>query len=157
MKISGFMHGITNPELIKRLDDNIPKSVDEMWKVTIAYHWGKTAATNQSKKKHEHPHWKSQDGGIKGGGSTHIAERGLEFKGRSRQDRKRGDRFTLLTKTPKEILAMNTVKFTAPPPMSSPIESRNKDKYCDFHREKGHLSDECFQLKKQIKEGVRSG
>nr|GEX47307.1 reverse transcriptase domain-containing protein [Tanacetum cinerariifolium] len=34
MKISGFMHGITNPELIKRLHDKIPKSVDEMmrWK-----------------------------------------------------------------------------------------------------------------------------
>ncbi|GKC57782.1 reverse transcriptase domain-containing protein, partial [Tanacetum coccineum] len=30
MKISGFMHGITNPELIKRLHDKIPKSVDEM-------------------------------------------------------------------------------------------------------------------------------
>ncbi|GKD54049.1 reverse transcriptase domain-containing protein [Tanacetum coccineum] len=30
MRISGFMHGITNPELIKRLYDKIPKSVDEM-------------------------------------------------------------------------------------------------------------------------------
>nr|GEY44022.1 reverse transcriptase domain-containing protein [Tanacetum cinerariifolium] len=30
MKISGFMHGITNPELIKRLHDKIPKSMDEM-------------------------------------------------------------------------------------------------------------------------------
>ena len=30
MKISGFMHGITNPELIKRLNDNIPRAVDEM-------------------------------------------------------------------------------------------------------------------------------
>nr|GEW52472.1 alcohol dehydrogenase-like 7 [Tanacetum cinerariifolium] len=30
MRISGFMHGITNPRLIKRLHDNIPKSVDEM-------------------------------------------------------------------------------------------------------------------------------
>ncbi|GKB25091.1 hypothetical protein Tco_0864492 [Tanacetum coccineum] len=28
MRISGFMHGITNPELIKRLHDNDPKSVD---------------------------------------------------------------------------------------------------------------------------------
>ncbi|GJY43836.1 reverse transcriptase domain-containing protein [Tanacetum coccineum] len=30
MKISGFMHGITNPELIKRLHDKILKLVDEM-------------------------------------------------------------------------------------------------------------------------------
>ncbi|GJS63314.1 reverse transcriptase domain-containing protein [Tanacetum coccineum] len=30
MRISGFMHGITNPELIKRLHDNIPRPVNEM-------------------------------------------------------------------------------------------------------------------------------
>ncbi|GKA75879.1 reverse transcriptase domain-containing protein [Tanacetum coccineum] len=37
MKIFGFMHGITNPELIKRLHDKIPKSVDEMMRVTTAF------------------------------------------------------------------------------------------------------------------------
>ncbi|GJV40994.1 reverse transcriptase domain-containing protein [Tanacetum coccineum] len=35
MKISGFMHGITNPELIKRLHDKIPKLVDEMMRKQI--------------------------------------------------------------------------------------------------------------------------
>nr|GEV42485.1 reverse transcriptase domain-containing protein [Tanacetum cinerariifolium] len=37
MKISGFMHGITNPELIKRLHDKIPKSMDEMISVTTTF------------------------------------------------------------------------------------------------------------------------
>ncbi|GKF12805.1 reverse transcriptase domain-containing protein, partial [Tanacetum coccineum] len=37
MKISEFMHGITNPELIKRPHDKIPKSVDEMLWVTTAF------------------------------------------------------------------------------------------------------------------------
>ncbi|GJU67666.1 hypothetical protein Tco_1253925 [Tanacetum coccineum] len=41
MRIYGFMHGITNPDLIKRLNDNIPKSVDEMMSVTIAFLRGK--------------------------------------------------------------------------------------------------------------------
>ncbi|GJX13052.1 reverse transcriptase domain-containing protein [Tanacetum coccineum] len=41
MKISGFMHGITNPELIKRLHDKVPKSVDEMMRVTTAFLWGR--------------------------------------------------------------------------------------------------------------------
>nr|GEU55631.1 reverse transcriptase domain-containing protein [Tanacetum cinerariifolium] len=36
-RISGFMHGITNPELIKRLHNNIPKSVDEMMRVTTTF------------------------------------------------------------------------------------------------------------------------
>nr|GEV58322.1 reverse transcriptase domain-containing protein [Tanacetum cinerariifolium] len=37
MKISEFMHGITNPELIKRLHDKIPKSMDEMMSITTAF------------------------------------------------------------------------------------------------------------------------
>ncbi|GJX16196.1 reverse transcriptase domain-containing protein [Tanacetum coccineum] len=36
MRIFGFMHGITHPGLIKRLNDNIPKTVDEMMSVTKA-------------------------------------------------------------------------------------------------------------------------
>ncbi|GKG01963.1 hypothetical protein Tco_0306668, partial [Tanacetum coccineum] len=46
MKISGFMHGITNPELIKRLHEKIPKSVDEMMRVTTAFLRGEVAASN---------------------------------------------------------------------------------------------------------------
>nr|GEU56423.1 reverse transcriptase domain-containing protein [Tanacetum cinerariifolium] len=46
MKISGFMHEITHPELIKRLHDKIPKSVDEMMKVTTTFLRGEVAAKN---------------------------------------------------------------------------------------------------------------
>ncbi|GKA63349.1 reverse transcriptase domain-containing protein [Tanacetum coccineum] len=72
---------------------------------------------------------------------------------------RRGDRFMPLTKTPKEILAMEARKgtFTTPPPMSGAPESRNKNKYCDFHGDKGHNTDDCLHLKRQIKEAVRSG
>ncbi|GJT04607.1 reverse transcriptase domain-containing protein [Tanacetum coccineum] len=48
MRISEFMHGITNPELIKRLHDNIPKSVDEMMRVTTTFLMGEVAASNQA-------------------------------------------------------------------------------------------------------------
>ncbi|GKC08025.1 reverse transcriptase domain-containing protein [Tanacetum coccineum] len=48
MRISGFMHGITNPELIKRLHDNIPKSVDEMMRVTASFLRGEVEASNQA-------------------------------------------------------------------------------------------------------------
>ncbi|GJW77975.1 reverse transcriptase domain-containing protein [Tanacetum coccineum] len=37
MRISGFVHGITNPELIKHLHDKIPKTVDEMIRVTTSF------------------------------------------------------------------------------------------------------------------------
>ncbi|GJV31564.1 reverse transcriptase domain-containing protein [Tanacetum coccineum] len=60
MKISGFMHGITNPELIKRLHDKIPKSVDEMTRVTTAFLRGEVVASNREWKK-SFLSWKQQE------------------------------------------------------------------------------------------------
>ncbi|GJV88935.1 reverse transcriptase domain-containing protein [Tanacetum coccineum] len=149
MRISGFMHGITNPELIKRLHDKIPKSVDEMWKITTAFLRGEVAAGNQERKKTFQP-WKQQDAGhrqnFKKGG----------FKNQQRSE-KRQDRFALLSKTPKEILALEKGKFKAPPPMTTPVEKRNSNKFCEFHGEVGHNTDECMHLKRQIEELLKNG
>nr|GEW55908.1 reverse transcriptase domain-containing protein [Tanacetum cinerariifolium] len=103
MRISGFVHGITNPKLIKRLHDKIPKTVDEM-----------------------------------------MSER-------------KQDRFILLTKTPKEIFALEKGKFKAPPPMTTPVEKQNHTKFCEFHGEVGHNTDEYMYLKKQIGKILNAG
>ncbi|GJT92813.1 reverse transcriptase domain-containing protein [Tanacetum coccineum] len=126
MRISGFMHGITNPILIKKLNDNIPKSVDEMMNVTTAFLKGEVAATNQSKKKVS-PTWKHHE-------TSHGPnfDKRIDFKSHHKSSR-RQNQFTPLTKTPKGILAMETVKFKAPPPMTGPMENRNKNKFCEFH------------------------
>nr|GEW80850.1 hypothetical protein [Tanacetum cinerariifolium] len=60
MRISGFVHGIKNPELIKRLDDKIPKTVDEMMKVTTSFPRGEMAASNHERKK-TFPPWKQNE------------------------------------------------------------------------------------------------
>ncbi|GJS27551.1 hypothetical protein Tco_0488171 [Tanacetum coccineum] len=108
MRISGFMHGIINPELIKRLHDKIPKSVDEMMRITTSFLRGE-------------------------------------------------DRFNLLSKSPKEILALEKGKFKAPPPMTTPVEKRNNNKFCEFHGEVGHNTDECMHLKRQIEQLMKNG
>nr|GEW60054.1 reverse transcriptase domain-containing protein [Tanacetum cinerariifolium] len=51
MRISGFVHGIINPELIKRLLDKILKTVDEMMRVTTSFLRGEVAASNHERKK----------------------------------------------------------------------------------------------------------
>ncbi|GJX93756.1 hypothetical protein Tco_0348342 [Tanacetum coccineum] len=149
MRISGFMHGITNPELIKRLHDKIPKSVDEMWKITTTFLRGEVVAGNQEWKK-TFPPWKQQDArhrqNFKKGG----------FKNQQRSE-KRQDRFALLTKTPKEILALDKEKFKPPSPMTTPVEKRNASKFCEFHGEVGHTTDECMHLKRQIEEMLKAG
>ncbi|GJX56893.1 hypothetical protein Tco_0914206 [Tanacetum coccineum] len=74
----------------------------------------------------------------------------------TRPDRK-PDRFSLLTKTPKEIFALEKGKFKAPPPMVTQVEKRDPNKYCKFHADTGHSTDECMQLRKQIDEMTKAG
>ncbi|GKE74629.1 hypothetical protein Tco_1536670 [Tanacetum coccineum] len=126
MKISGFMHGITHPELIKRLYEKILRSMDKMYRVTTSFPQGEVAAFNHSRKKAPAP-WKHPEGGNKPN-----FKKG--FKNKQRSDRK-PDRFSLLTKTPKEIFALEKGKFKAPPPMVTPAEKRDPNKYCEFIKE----------------------
>ncbi|GKA52654.1 reverse transcriptase domain-containing protein [Tanacetum coccineum] len=150
MRISGFVHGITNPELIKRFHEKIPKTVDEMMQVATSFLQGQEAASNQERKKvpqaWRHPEGNHRQNFKKGGGfrSQHKTE-------------KRPDRFTLLTKTPKEILALEKGKFKTPPPMTTPVEKRNANKFCEFHGEVGHNTDECNHLRKQIEDMLKAG
>ncbi|GJT02623.1 hypothetical protein Tco_0823792 [Tanacetum coccineum] len=67
------------------------------------------------------------------------------------------DRFSLLMKTPKEIFALEKGKFKAPPPMVTSAEKRDPNKYCEFHVDTGHNTDECIQLRKQIDQMIKSG
>ncbi|GJY55909.1 hypothetical protein Tco_0455024 [Tanacetum coccineum] len=41
--------------------------------------------------------------------------------------------------------------------MTTPVEKRNASKFCEFHGEVGHTTDECMHLKRQIKEMLKAG
>nr|GEZ46790.1 reverse transcriptase domain-containing protein [Tanacetum cinerariifolium] len=47
--------------------------------------------------------------------------------------------------------------FKTPPPITTPVEKINKNKFCEFHKEVGHNTDECMHLKRQIKELIKAG
>ncbi|GJU49860.1 reverse transcriptase domain-containing protein [Tanacetum coccineum] len=64
------------------------------------------------------------------GGHRQNFKKGGGFRSQHKTE-KRPDRFTLLTKTPKEILALEKGKFKTPPPMTTPVEKRNANKFCD--------------------------
>nr|GEZ36804.1 hypothetical protein [Tanacetum cinerariifolium] len=111
MRIYRFMHGINNLELTKRLNEHVPKTMEEMMIATTTFIRGEAATASKKK--------------------GHV--------------------------TPKEILAAEANKFQSPPPMVTPVEKRNSNKFYDFYNDKGHSTDECMQLKKQIEELVREG
>ncbi|GJR98666.1 reverse transcriptase domain-containing protein [Tanacetum coccineum] len=41
--------------------------------------------------------------------------------------------------------------------MVTPVEKRDPNKYCEFHSDTGHSTDECMQLRKQIDEMIKAG
>ncbi|GJV53188.1 hypothetical protein Tco_1448929 [Tanacetum coccineum] len=77
MRISGFMHGVNNPELTKRLNEQVPKTMEEMMTVTTAFIRGEAAAAS---KKKGHLPWKLQDQP-----KQHASERKSDFRGQSRE------------------------------------------------------------------------
>ncbi|GJX68727.1 reverse transcriptase domain-containing protein [Tanacetum coccineum] len=40
--------------------------------------------------------------------------------------------------------------------MVTPVDKRCSNKFCEFHNDKGHITNECMQLKKQIEELVKA-
>nr|GEX17999.1 reverse transcriptase domain-containing protein [Tanacetum cinerariifolium] len=61
MRIFEFVYGISNLELIKRLYDKIPKTMDEMMRETTSFLRGEVAASNHERKK-PFPPWRQQEG-----------------------------------------------------------------------------------------------
>nr|GEU95360.1 reverse transcriptase domain-containing protein [Tanacetum cinerariifolium] len=114
MRISKFLHGVNNHKLKKRLNEHVPKIVEEIMTATTAFIQGETAAAS---KKKVHTPWKSQDQS-----KQHTSKR----------------------------------KFKPPPFMVTPVEKRSSNKFCEFYNDKGHNTDECMQLRKQIEELVRA-
>ncbi|GJR54409.1 reverse transcriptase domain-containing protein [Tanacetum coccineum] len=148
MRISGFMHGVNKPKLTKHLNEHVPKTMEEMMTITTAFIQGEAVAAS---KKKGHLSWKSQDHS-----KRQATEQKYDFQSQPREGRG-SSRFTPLIKTPKEILATEAGKFKPPSPMVTPVQKRSSNKFCDFHNDKGHSTDECMQLKKQIEELVRAG
>nr|GEU44686.1 reverse transcriptase domain-containing protein [Tanacetum cinerariifolium] len=85
MRISGFMHGVNNPKLTKRLNEHVPKTMEEMMITTIAFIRGEAAAAS---KKKGHVSWKPQYQS-----KRHSSEKRSDFRDHSREGR-RPNRFT---------------------------------------------------------------
>nr|GEV42306.1 reverse transcriptase domain-containing protein [Tanacetum cinerariifolium] len=103
MWISGFMHGVNNLELRKRLNEHVPKTMEEMMITTTAFIQGEAAGAS---KKKGHASWKAHDQS-----KRKNSDKRSDFRGHSREGRG-SNRFTPLTRTPKKILAADAGKLS---------------------------------------------
>ena len=104
-------------------------------------------------------------------------EKGRKDDDRRGQKRERPDRQTSDGGKRKDDRTPRTVKFTPlirpvnkiltqikdkhylkwPRPLHSSPNIRDKNKYCQFHKDHGHYTEECWNLKEQIEELIRKG
>ncbi|GJQ98911.1 reverse transcriptase domain-containing protein [Tanacetum coccineum] len=118
LKISGFMNGINNPELIKRLNDRVPQTFDELMKRTRSFIQGEAAAADSRK--------------------GYSNNRSQEQSRRQSNDQK------------KAQTSQNHLQC-------APEEQRVGNGYCEYHRQKGHTTNECVQLRQLIDKLVKEG
>ncbi|GKB97798.1 reverse transcriptase domain-containing protein [Tanacetum coccineum] len=156
--ISTFMHG--HPELAKKLNDKIPKTVDEMFERVRAFIRGEVAAgsaemvrPSQGDNGYIRRSWIGGPKKARNRGGLREAQRNMGVY----TPYPRKDTFTPLIKTPKEILSMESVSFPEPPPLIGTLEKQNLNKFYNYHGDRGHNTNDCYQLKKQIEEAVASG
>ncbi|GKD30629.1 hypothetical protein Tco_1350783 [Tanacetum coccineum] len=120
LRISAFMHGHGHPELSKKLNDKILKTVDEMWERVRAFIKGEAAADTteairspQWEKSADKAGWSEHQNGSRN--RSHRRGEGRNMGTCAPYARREG--FTPLIKTLKEILTMDNVNFPPPPPM----------------------------------------
>ncbi|GJT93445.1 reverse transcriptase domain-containing protein [Tanacetum coccineum] len=73
------LHEVNNPELTKRLNEHVPKTMEEMMIATTAFIRGKAAAVG---KKKGHASWRAHDQS-----KRHALERRSDFRGQPREGR----------------------------------------------------------------------
>ncbi|GKA25012.1 reverse transcriptase domain-containing protein [Tanacetum coccineum] len=160
LRITAFMHGHGHPELAKKLNDKIPKTVDKMFERVRAFIRGEVAAgsaelvrPSQGDKGYIRSAWTGGPEKARNRSGPKEARRNMGLY----TPYPRKDTFTPLIKTLKEILAMESVSFLELPPLIEIHENQNLNKFCDYHGDRGHNTYDCYQLKKKIEEVVASG
>ncbi|GKE12971.1 hypothetical protein Tco_1416522, partial [Tanacetum coccineum] len=152
MQISSFMSSHKCPELAKRFSDSIPKIVDEMLKRVDDYLLSEEAyrSTKLPRGESEHKF------------AARMPERHILYVASQRPNQEFHRPIAVLTldslsSTPQEILATeHQLHLPQPAPLVGVPSKENLNRYCDYN-EKGHSTNDCFHLKRQLEIALESG
>nr|GEV56205.1 reverse transcriptase domain-containing protein [Tanacetum cinerariifolium] len=110
MRIFGFMYGVNNLELIKRLNEQVPKTMEEMMITTTAFIRGEAAAAS---KKKDHVSWKPHDQS-----KRHPSDKRSNFRSHSKEG-KGSNRFTPSPERLKRSWRLRQAKEIVFPPLTT--------------------------------------
>uniref|UniRef100_A0A251SMQ5 Putative reverse transcriptase domain-containing protein n=1 Tax=Helianthus annuus TaxID=4232 RepID=A0A251SMQ5_HELAN len=164
LRVSGFYHGVRNNQLVEKLHEDLPKTMEILMERARAFVRGKSACgqpneANARSSKARTTSWRRNASPPKDRSSNWSKNRGPYQKpDRSsfRTGNVRFNSFSELSKSPSEILSTENTRFPTPS-KQRPTSDKHSKKYCEYHRDKGHTTDECWALKQEIEKAVRSG
>ncbi|GKC36658.1 reverse transcriptase domain-containing protein [Tanacetum coccineum] len=152
-RISGFVHGLKTRSLVEHLSTDLPSTYKGLMEKTYTWVEAREVATN----------------GVLNNRRDDL-ERSKKFSWGNNIGPKDIGRFSYykwqnhkllsnLVKSPREILATEKVAktFKQPPRLPGANWSKDRTKYCHFHEEYGHETNQCQELRHQIEEAVKSG
>ncbi|XP_071696412.1 uncharacterized protein [Rutidosis leptorrhynchoides] len=154
-RISELLYGCRTRAMVEYLSRDLLKTYEAL--LDKAYVWLDAKDTANSFVYEEFQGFKRKEK------ASHREEKSERRNGRNRFSPYRTENtfgiLETLMKSPKEILATERAAqaFKAPPNLNSKGKLRDTSKFCDFHNDFGHETDDCIQLMQAIEEAVRSG
>ncbi|GJZ37757.1 reverse transcriptase domain-containing protein [Tanacetum coccineum] len=151
--ISGFVHGLRTRSLVEHLSTDLPSTYKGLMEKTYTWVEAREVVTNDALSD-----------------QSDSFERSKKSSWDNNRGQKNKDRFSpyqgpnhgllpSLSKSPKEILATEKAARSFKPSLKMFKSKRLQDmsKYCHFHEDYGHDTDDRRHLKTQIQEAVNSG
>ncbi|GJW55872.1 reverse transcriptase domain-containing protein [Tanacetum coccineum] len=142
-RIYGFVHGLRTRKLVEFLSTYLPSTYKGLMEKTYTWIEAKEVATNgtpndrrESFKRSKKTPWDNNRG-------QRSRDRFSPYRGPNHE------LLSNLSKSPKEILATEKVAktFEQPPRMFGNRRSRDMTKYCHFHEDHRHDTNDCRQLR----------
>nr|GEW65811.1 hypothetical protein [Tanacetum cinerariifolium] len=152
-RIFGFVHGLRTKNLVEHLFTDLPFTYKGLMEKTYTWIEAREVATNGALNDRKDNFERSRKSSWDNGRGQKSRDKFSPYRGPNHGF------LSSLSKIPREILAIEKVAktFEQPPRLIESKWSRDKTKYCLFHKDHEHDTNQCRELRHQIDEAVKSG
>ncbi|GKD44138.1 hypothetical protein Tco_1268783, partial [Tanacetum coccineum] len=152
-RISGFVHGLRTRSLVEHISTDLPSTYKGLMEKAYTWVEAREVATNGVLNNQRDDSEISKK--FSWGNNIRQKDRGRlsPYKGQNHK------LLSNLVKSPREILTTEKVAktFEQPPRLPRANWSKDKTRYCHFHEDYRHETNQCRELRHQIEEAVKSG